>query len=98
MNLQGRNLQQDLTGDDLRLLHTELSLPNLFHSRQRPCRSALRPATQAVVLQFQKQHTLPTNGVVRYSGRHQHNGHRTVQPHRSGVTTSKRCRRLAPTS
>jgi hypothetical protein len=29
MNLQGRNLQEGFTGDDVRLLHTELTLPIL---------------------------------------------------------------------
>jgi hypothetical protein len=36
MNLQGRNLQQGLTGDDVRLLHAELSAA--FDCNEHGCR------------------------------------------------------------
>jgi hypothetical protein len=69
MNLQGRNLQQGLTGDDVRLLHTELALLNFCI-----------PDTErlAAIQQFQKQRTLPITGIVEadYSASDQHgSGH-----------------------
>ena len=66
MNLQGRNLQQGLSGDDVRLLHTELSLLNppvtIPDSERQP--ALFGPATVAAIQNFQKAHTLPTSGIV----------------------------------
>jgi len=64
MNLQGRNLQQGLTGDDVRLLHTELALLNLAIPDNESSAAQFGPATLAVVQQFQRQHNLPASGIV----------------------------------
>src|SRR5713226_8009382 len=64
MNLQGRNLQQGLTGDDVRLLHTELALLNLAIPDNERSAAQFGPATLAVVQQFQRQHNLPASGIV----------------------------------
>jgi hypothetical protein len=64
MNLQGRNLQQGLTGDDVRLLHAELAQLNLLVSDDERAGALFGPLTLAAVQQFQKQHALPITGVV----------------------------------
>src|SRR5262249_46015336 len=64
MNLQGRNLQQGLTGDDVRLLHTELTLLNLSIPDNERVGALFGPGTLAAIQQFQKQHTLPITGIV----------------------------------
>src|ERR1700694_1946103 len=64
MNLQGRNLQQGLSGDDVRLLHTELALLNLAGPDNERSGAQFGPATLAVVQQFQRQHNLSATGIV----------------------------------
>jgi hypothetical protein len=64
MNLQGRNLQQGLTGDDVRLLHTELSLLSPAIPDSERSAAQFGPGTLAVVQQFQKQHNLTVTGIV----------------------------------
>jgi peptidoglycan hydrolase-like protein with peptidoglycan-binding domain len=66
MNLQGRNLQQNLTGDDVRLLHTELGLLNppfiIPETERQP--GLFGPATLAAVQNFQKAHSITVTGIV----------------------------------
>jgi Neuraminidase-like domain/Putative peptidoglycan binding domain len=65
MNLQGRNLQQGVTGDDVRLLHTELTLLNLAIPDNERAAALYGAATLAAVQQFQRQHTPPPiTGIV----------------------------------
>src|SRR5262249_36918440 len=64
MKLQGRNLQQDQTGDDVRLLHTELTLLNVAIPDSERASTLFGPATTAAIRLFQKQHTLPVTGIV----------------------------------
>jgi hypothetical protein len=64
MNIQGRILAQGLTGDDVRLLHTELTLLNLAVPDNERLAGLFGPATHAIVQQFQKQHNLPITGIV----------------------------------
>lgn len=64
MNLQGRNLQRGLTGDDVRLLHTELALLNLDVPQSERLGALFGPVTARVIQNLQKQHNLPTTGVV----------------------------------
>lgn len=90
MNLIGRNLQQGLTVDDLRLLRTELTLLNL--SRRRAYGRALRLATRAWSCNSEAKHASDQlRRPSRYSGRHQHYRHRTVPT----IPTGVRRRRLA---
>lgn len=66
MNLQGRNLQQGLTGDDVRLLQTELALlqpPVIIPDSERQP-ALFGPATLSAIQNFQKAHALPTTGIV----------------------------------
>jgi peptidoglycan hydrolase-like protein with peptidoglycan-binding domain len=63
MNLQGRNLQEGFTGDDVHLLHTELAQLNLVASDDERARAFFGPTTLAMVQQLQ-QHTLPASGIV----------------------------------
>jgi hypothetical protein len=53
MIIQGRNLQQGLIGDDVRLLHTELALLNLAVPDNERSGAQFGPATLAVIQQFQ---------------------------------------------
>jgi hypothetical protein len=64
MNLQGRNLQQGLAGDDIRLLHIELALLNLSISDSERVGALFGPVTFAAIQNFQKQHSLPVSGIV----------------------------------
>ena len=64
MNLQGCNLQQSLTGDDVRLLQAELALLNLVvPDDERTARSSALPRSRWSS-SFQAQHALPSNSVV----------------------------------
>jgi hypothetical protein len=56
MNLQGRSFQQRLTGDDMRLLHTELSLLSPAIPDNERSAAQFGPGKLAVVPQFQRQH------------------------------------------
>lgn len=64
MNLQGRNLQQDFSGDDVRLLHAELALLHFVIPDNERQGALFGPGTLAAVQDFQKQHTLPISGIV----------------------------------
>lgn len=58
MNLQGRNLQQGLTGADVSLLHTELALLNLPVPANEKAAALFGPGTLAAVQLFQKENML----------------------------------------
>jgi peptidoglycan hydrolase-like protein with peptidoglycan-binding domain len=65
MDLQGRNLQQGLTGEDVRLLHTELTLlDRSIPEEEERTKGQFGRGTLAAVQQFQTQHQLPATGVV----------------------------------
>ena len=64
MNLQGRNLQQGLKGDDVRLLQSELALLNVVIAESERLEAFFGPSTADAIKTFQKQHVLPTDGVV----------------------------------
>ena len=64
MNLQGRNLQQGQTGDDIRLLQSELTLLNLAVPDAERQPATFGPATLSLIQNFQKSHGLPTTGIV----------------------------------
>lgn len=64
MKLQGRNLLQGVTGDDVRLPHTELALLNLAVPDGERTAAQFGPGTLALVQNFQRQHTHPVSGVV----------------------------------
>ena len=64
MNLQGRNLQQGLTGDDVRLLHSELTLLNLAIPDDERQSALFGPVTLRLIQNFQKTHNLPITGIV----------------------------------
>jgi peptidoglycan hydrolase-like protein with peptidoglycan-binding domain len=59
MDLKGRNLQQGITGDDVRLLHIELLLLNLTISDDARASALFGAATLAAVQQFQRQDMPP---------------------------------------
>ncbi|MGI8960802.1 MAG: neuraminidase-like domain-containing protein [Bryobacteraceae bacterium] len=64
MNLQGRNLEQGLTGGDVRLLQSELTLLNLVIPDDERQSALFGPATLRLIQNFQKTHNLPTTGIV----------------------------------
>ena len=64
MNLQGRDLKLNLNGDDVRLLHAELSQIGFALPEEERLKAFFGLGTQGVVIQFQKQHQLTTTGVV----------------------------------
>src|SRR5262245_23428446 len=64
MNLQGRDLQQGLSGDDVRLLHAELALLTIVIPDNERHSALFGPATDSAIKVFQKQHVLPTTGIV----------------------------------
>src|SRR6267378_3774631 len=64
MNLQGRDLKLDLTGDDVRLLHTELAQLGLGVPDDEIQRAVFGKGTREAVARFQKEHSLETSGVV----------------------------------
>jgi peptidoglycan hydrolase-like protein with peptidoglycan-binding domain len=64
MNIQGRNLQQGLTGDDVRLLHTELVLLNLAIPDNERQAALFGPVTARVIQELQKKHNFPITGIV----------------------------------
>src|SRR5216684_388429 len=64
MNLQGRDLRQDLNGNDVRLLHSELIQLGLTIPDAELQRGLFGPGTREIILNFQKQHSIPTTGVV----------------------------------
>src|SRR5438874_11909612 len=64
MNLQGRDLKQDLTGDDVKLLHAELTQLGLPIPDAEKQHATFAAGTREAVMRFQKEHGLPTTGVV----------------------------------
>jgi hypothetical protein len=64
MILQGRDLKQDLTGEDVRQLHTELTQLGFSVPATEAQQGLFGPGTRDLVLNFQKQHNLPATGVV----------------------------------
>ena len=61
MQLQGRNLSENLRGDDVKLLHEELGKLG-FSINDRV--GFFGRATRKAVLEFQKNHQMPATGVV----------------------------------
>jgi hypothetical protein len=64
MNLQGRDLKQDLSGEDVRLLHNELTQIKLVIPDAERQKALFGPGTRDVIAQFQKERGLPVTGVV----------------------------------
>jgi peptidoglycan hydrolase-like protein with peptidoglycan-binding domain len=64
MNLQGRDLKLDLSGDDVRLLHTELAQLGLAAPDAERQRALFGPGTRDLVLRFQRENRLEPTGVV----------------------------------
>src|SRR5688572_23465159 len=64
MQLQGRDLQQGLTGNDVKLLHSELAMLGLPVAQNELDPMLFGPTTLAVVKAFQAQHGLEATGVV----------------------------------
>jgi hypothetical protein len=64
MILQGRDLKQDLTGDDVRLLHSELAELDLLAPPDEQQRGFFGSNTRELVMKFQKDHGIQTTGVV----------------------------------
>ena len=64
MNLQSRNLSLRTQGPDVRLLHIELRKLGYTIQGQEYGEKNFGPATHKAVLDFQRKHNLPDNGVV----------------------------------
>jgi transcriptional regulator with XRE-family HTH domain len=64
MILQGRNLQQGLTGDDIQLLQSELTLLNFTIPVTERQPTLFGPGTLQIVQNLQKTHNLPITGIV----------------------------------
>jgi len=64
MNLQGRDLKLDLSGDDVRLLHSELAQLGLAVPDAERLRAFFGPGTRDAVINFQTAKRLPITGVV----------------------------------
>ncbi len=64
MKLIRRNLKLDLTGDDVRLLQSELILLGLPIPKAEQDRAAFLKGTYEAVVRFQREHTLKPTGVV----------------------------------
>lgn len=64
MNLTGRNLAIDLTGDDVMQLHSELRRLGQPIPDDELRQSSFGPSTREAVLAFQRAHGLPENGIV----------------------------------
>jgi hypothetical protein len=64
MTLQGRDLKQDLTGNDVRMLHADLIHLGLTVPDAELQKGLFGPGTQSVVLAFQRQLGMSPTGVV----------------------------------
>ncbi|WP_426112447.1 neuraminidase-like domain-containing protein [Massilia sp. PWRC2] len=64
MELQGRDLTLALSGEDVKLLHSELGQLNIAIPREEIARAAFGPGTEAAVARLQKQQGLPVTGIV----------------------------------
>src|SRR5260370_528042 len=64
MNLQGRDLKLDLSGEDVKLLHAELAQLGLTVTAAEQQRAFFGPGTREAVVRFQEEHHLPATGVV----------------------------------
>ncbi|HEX7101674.1 MAG TPA: peptidoglycan-binding domain-containing protein, partial [Nitrolancea sp.] len=64
MELQGRDLKIELTGNDVRLLQRELAQLGFAISADEQGHALFGPTTRDAVLQFQKEHRVDTNGIV----------------------------------
>src|SRR5258708_30093367 len=64
MNLQGRDLKLDLSGEDVKLLHAELAQIGLTVAAAEQQRAFLGPGTREAVVRFQQEQHLPATGVV----------------------------------
>src|SRR5579871_3182183 len=64
MNLQGRNLQQGLTGSDVADLQSELSQLSYAIPATEQTATSFGAATLAAVQQFQTAQGLPSTGIV----------------------------------
>ncbi|GHO97434.1 hypothetical protein KSF_074820 [Reticulibacter mediterranei] len=64
MNLQGRDLKLDLSGDDVRLLHSELVPLGLPIPDDEQQRAFFGKGTHEAVARFQKEHRIEPTGIV----------------------------------
>src|SRR5260221_419704 len=64
MNLQGRDLKLDLSGEEVKLLHAELAQIGLAVTAAEQQRVFFGPATREAVVRFQQEHHLPASGIV----------------------------------
>ncbi|HEX9200977.1 MAG TPA: neuraminidase-like domain-containing protein [Acidobacteriaceae bacterium] len=64
MNLQGRDLKQDMSGADVRLLHSELAQLGIAIPEAESGHAVFGPGTRDAVMRFQKANNLPSTGVV----------------------------------
>src|SRR5713101_5864106 len=64
MRLSRRNLRLELTGDDIRLLQSELIELGLPIPKAEQDRAAFLQGTYEAVVRFQREHTLKPTGVV----------------------------------
>ncbi|MGH8472075.1 MAG: peptidoglycan-binding domain-containing protein, partial [Gammaproteobacteria bacterium] len=64
MNLQGRDLKLDLRGDDVALLHRELTLIGLMVPEAERQEIVFGRGTHEVIVRFQRQHCIEPTGVV----------------------------------
>jgi hypothetical protein len=64
MNLSGRDLHKELSGDDVKLLQSELAQLGFKISADETARAIFAGSTTDAVVDFQKQHGLDATGVV----------------------------------
>ncbi|MEX5215457.1 MAG: neuraminidase-like domain-containing protein [Nitrospiraceae bacterium] len=64
MNLQGRNLNEGLAGDDVAVLQQELTQLRFTIARPEIDRKFFGATTKQAVLDFQQRHGLPATGIV----------------------------------
>ncbi len=64
MNLKGRDLKLDLSGDDVRLLHSELAQIGLPVPDTEWQRATFGQGMREAVSRFKKEHQLEPTGVV----------------------------------
>jgi Neuraminidase-like domain/Putative peptidoglycan binding domain/Salmonella virulence plasmid 28.1kDa A protein len=64
MELQGRDLSQDMQGEDVKVLQAELAQLGLKVADNEAAEAVFASSTMDAVRRFQKQHGLPTTGVV----------------------------------
>ena len=64
MKLQGRNLSIEMQGEDVKLLHSELKMLDLFIADDELSKSFFGGTTREAVMKFQKNSGIEPNGIV----------------------------------